>query len=166
LTFLPYPGVNGPVEVTGVVVGGFPLTLPSTSPELTVGTTVAPLAGSSAIATAPTIPFPASGTSGGFYDVVSTLVTPPGVTTQFYKVVLPAPDTVSVTTQASWTGNQDIDIAWRNADGTALTGQAGGATLDNPEVNEATLLPGTYLLRVSNFGPAQPGFIQVIWHRH
>jgi hypothetical protein len=165
-TITPLPGATGVASITGVIVDAAPqflLTLPSTT-AITVPPVV-PLEGTETPETAPTIAFPGAGSSttindAGTFDYAAPIFG--GAFGLFparlYKLVVPAPASVTVT--VSWPTGQDLGVYYFAADG--VTEPAEGNFADDggagftPESSTSSLLAGTYLLAVVNFGTGDP----------
>jgi hypothetical protein len=172
ITFLPPPGLIGPVDLTGIVLGSAPqfsLALQTTD-TLTIGSTITPLAGTDAPGTAPSIAVPAIGETtalidGGTYDYPAPIfggafgLFP----SRLYKLVVPSGRDITVT--ITWGSGDDLGGYWFAADGTtepptlnAADAGGGGAS---PESSTSTFAAGTYLLAIVNFGPGDPPFFSI-----
>jgi hypothetical protein len=165
VSFLPPPGSTGVVGVGAVDVVGFGLPLPSTAPAITTSSTVPVMPGTGSPATAPVIAIPPAGSSGGFFDgggvggfAAATCGGNSGVPCQLYRFTLAADATFDV--RGTWSNQADIGLYFLTADGTADTDQAcdahGRGADAQPEACTITLVAGTYLLGVVNFGPFYP----------
>lgn len=164
ITFLAPPGASGEVNVGGVILNALPdfaLTLPATD-SLTVGSTVAALAGTGAPATAPAIGFPTPGTTTGLYDAgtfgAAVCGGNSGVPCQLYKLSVPADAALNAT--LIWNNTTDLGLYVLSADGTTDVGQAcdalGNGANGGQEACELDLTAGNYILGVVDFGPFYP----------
>jgi hypothetical protein len=165
ITFLSPPGSTGVVSVGAVDVAGFSLALPSSAPSITTSSTVPAMAGTDNPATAPVFTIPPAGSSSGFFDAggaggfaAATCGGNSGVPCQLYRFTLAADATFDVT--GTWSNEADIGLYFLTADGTTDTDQAcdahGRGADAQPEACTITLVAGTYLLGVVNFGPFYP----------
>jgi hypothetical protein len=165
ISFLSPPGSTGLVSVDAVDVAGFSLALPSSAPSITTSATVAAMPGTDDPATAPVFTIPPAGSSSGFFDAggaggfaAATCGGNSGVPCQLYKFTLAADATFDVT--GTWSNEADIGLYFMTADGTTDTDQAcdghGRGADAQPEACTITLVAGTYLLGVVNFGPFYP----------
>jgi hypothetical protein len=156
ITFLPSPGAIGPVIVTGVEIGGFPLELPSTAGEITVPP---PLEGTGDPTTAPAIDLNTTVTDAGTFDYAAPIFGGQFGTfpARLYKVVIPADGDVTVT--VNWPTDQDLGAYWFAEDGVTEPGfnpaDNGGAGA-HPETVTNTMPAGTYILAIVNFGEGDP----------
>ncbi len=166
ISFTAGPGASGTVTVNGVVVAGFPLTLPSSAGAVTWSSTVTPLNGTDDPATAPSIAVPAVGfstllTDAGSYDYGAPIfggafgLFP----SRLYKVVVPSDRDITIT--LDWATNDDLGAYWFAADGTTEPGfdpaDDGGAGA-HPETVTNTIPAGTYILAIVNFDVTSPQF--------
>ena len=158
IKFVPTPGATGPLTVTDVDVVGFPLALPSNAGDLTVGTTVAALAGTSSPASAPTIPEPTGTIATGIVDGNSYGYTgcgDIGVDCQVYKLVLTSDETIHIKT--SWSNSADLGFYFLESDGTTANANACDDNgRDGPEECDLDFTAGTYYLAVVPFGAFYP----------
>ncbi len=163
-TITPLPGAAGVATISGVIVDAAPqflLTLPSTT-TVTVPA-ITPLEGTEDPTTAPTITLPGAGGSttindAGTFDYAAPILG--GAFGLFparlYKLVIPSP--MSVTVSVTWPTGEDVGVYYFAADG--VTEPPEGVPADNggpgvkPEASTSSLLAGTYLLAVVNFGDA------------
>jgi len=164
LYFVPRPGTTGNPSVGNVVLSfltSVPLTVSATTP-LTVAPS--PFPGTSTLAAAPIIPFPASGNAITVWDGGTFAGTALGFPTRWYKIVVPVDAVV------------DLDVTWNNTDdlglyvfdaavcsATACGGAAivdaadnlGGGASGHPEHQGGVTLPaGTYYLGMLTFNAA------------
>jgi hypothetical protein len=162
----PLPGATGVATISGVVVDAAPqflLTLPSTT-AITVAA-VTPLEGTGTPATAPTITMPGPGGSttindAGTFDYAAPIFG--GAFGLFparlYKIVVPAPLALTVT--VAWPTGQDLGVYYFAADGTTEPPEGNPADCCGagvtPESSTSSLLAGTYILAVVNFGVGDP----------
>jgi len=158
IRLLPAPGSVGLVTLTnGVVLDALPqfaLTL-TNADTMTVGATVAPLAGTAAAATAPTI-----GTPANVGDAASTYDSPDftGSADHFYKVVIPADGDYDFT--LDWTVGSDLDMFVCPSPGAIDdTCNFDAATGNQPEATTITLTAGTYWVVAEDFGGDAAGSV-------
>jgi hypothetical protein len=161
----PLPGSAGHASISNVIVNAAPqfrLTLPATVP-VTVPPVV-PLEGTEDPTTAPEITLPGPGGSitindAGTYDYTAPLIggafpTP----ARLYKIVVPAP--LSLTVEVDWPTGQDLGVYYLAADGVGEPAEGFPADCCgpgvHPETSTSSLLAGTYLLAVVNFGVGDP----------
>lgn len=151
ITFLPTPGSSGNVSVNGVDVAGFSLTLPSTTPSITVGP-LTEAAGTASPATAPTIPTPAAGEASAFFDLPNF----GAAADHFYKLVIPSDGDFTIT--LDWDIGSDIDMFLCPSPG-AITGACDftAATGAHPESATFTLTAGTHFVVADDFGADAAG---------
>jgi hypothetical protein len=156
ITFIPSPGAVGGVTVSGVVIAGFTLDLPSSGGDINVPP---PLTGTDSPATAPEIALGATVFDAGTFDYQAPIFG--GAFGLFparlYKVVIPADANVTVT--IDWPSDQDLGGYWFAEDGVTEPGfdpadnaGAGG----HPETVTNAMPAGTYILAVVNFGDGDP----------
>ena len=164
ITFLAPPGAAGEVNVGGVILNALPdfaLTLPATD-SLTVGTTVAALAGTDAPATAPSIGFPAAGTTTALYDAgtfgAAVCGDESGIPCQLYKLSVPADASLDAT--LTWNNTTDLGLYVMTSDASSDIGQAcdglGNGADGGQEACTLVLPAGNYILGVITFGPFYP----------
>jgi hypothetical protein len=156
ITFIPTPGSVGPFVVTGVLVAGFSLQLPSSAGDITVPP---PLEGTEDPATAPTIALNTTVFDAGTFDYQAPIfggqfgLFP----ARLYKVVIPTDGDVTVT--VDWPSDQDLGGYWFAEDGVTEPGfdpaDNGGAGA-HPETITNTMPAGTYILAIVNFGDGDP----------
>jgi hypothetical protein len=175
LTVIPEPGSLGTITVKDVFVGGYPLTLTSTTIDtVTVGPEgpSSSIPGTNSVATAPTIDL-VVGSARGVVDQVSAGEAGGacgavfGGGCQVYKFTVPADDSVFVTTD--FEGDSDVGVYFFLGDDTdfavppanSCDQLGGGAGLNKPEVCAFGLLAGTYLMRVVPFGPGLPAWVRI-----
>ncbi len=151
------PGTH-PV-VTGVVLTylGSPLSLPATATmDVPVG-----FVGAVAIATAPTIVIPPTGENSTYFDVGATAAAAEcgnvGAHCRFYKIVLAAPRTFTVT--LNWGNTADfggyfIDAAGNDQFGDFACDAHGSGATAQPETCTETLPAGTWYLALADFTAA------------
>jgi hypothetical protein len=167
------PGATGIVTVDSVGVDYAPGVLFSlpTDQTVTVGP-VTPQAGTGSTGTAPALTI-APGTSttffdGGTYDYTAPLVFS-GVAGTFptpsrlYKITVPGPDSLSVTTTVDWPSPEDLGLYFFASNGTTLVGKAadnGGGGV-HPETVTNTFGPGTYFMAVCNFSATLPAYFSL-----
>ena len=178
ITFEIAPGTTGTLNVNGVIVGGFPILLPTTAGTITVGPSApAPKAGTDDPATAPTIPTPGAGQTTGVlddglqrgYDCGDI-----GVPCQVYKFEVPADGSYDFT--GTWEASSDVGIYFLEADGVT---QAGTADCDahangadaQPETCTQEFVAGTYYVAYVPFGSLfygepDPAWVQIIVTPH
>jgi hypothetical protein len=164
LTFFVVPGSSGGVSVTGGVAGGFPLPAVPTGTSITAGApTITKIAGTDALATAPTLNV-GSGIATGFIDA------PPfgfaggpcngggslGDACNIYKIVTTKTNQKFNVT-LNWDNTSDLGLYVLNSTG-AFLGSAGNADAGgtgaggHPENGVLTFAtPGTYYLAVLRF---------------
>jgi hypothetical protein len=170
ISFVPAPGDSGNVGVNGVVVAGFPQSLPSQAPDIQVTDVVPSASGTDAPGTAPSLTVPAPGTASQFFDSGTYDYQAPIFGGAFglfparlYKLVVPSDRDITVT--VNWSSDEDLGAYWFAADGTteppelapADDGLAGG----HPESVTNTFAAGTYLLAVVNFSATDPVSISI-----
>jgi hypothetical protein len=161
--------------VSGVIVDAAPqfqLTLPATV-AVTVPP-VTPLEGTESPATAPEITVPGAGGSvtindAGTFDYPAPIFGGAfgNFPARLYKVVIGGSFPLTVT--VDWPTGQDLGAYWFAADGVAEPAEgnpadAGGAGA-HPESSTSTLVPGTYMLAIVNFGAGNPPVFQVTLSR-
>lgn len=162
ITYLPTFGGNGPVAVRGIS----PVYAPAatlnlnTTDTVVVGdaTTLTKIAGTDAIATAPTIIIPAAGVSTAFYDKPpfgfgGGCVADEGDNCDIYKITVATTRKFHV--NLAFEGTSDLGVFFLAADGSGLapgvgTADAGG-TGGGAEAADITLDPGTYYMAVLRF---------------
>ena len=166
------PGSSGPVTVDSVGVDFAPGVLFSlpTDQTVTVGPITAPLAGTGSTGSAPALTIqPAGGTTaffdGGTYDYSAPLVFSgvPGTfptPSRLYKITVPGPDSLTLTTSVDWPSPEDLGLYFFQSNGTTLTGSSGdaGGAAVHPETATNTFAPGTYFMAVCNFSTSNPPF--------
>ncbi|MFN8652365.1 MAG: hypothetical protein U0133_10715 [Gemmatimonadales bacterium] len=167
IRFVPARGTTaGPVTVTGIVLS-FLRTVSLTLPTAASLTPPAALAGTGAIATAPTITLPAVGASTTIYDGLAfggTNGVSGGVGNKFYKITVPA--STSVTVSMQWTNTADIDILFGLSDGSDFQNCFAGATAANPETGTCTLPTGDTILFANLFAGTAPGLLKITLTRN
>jgi hypothetical protein len=148
VTVVPMPGATGPATIHNVAINflpDVPLSLLTTA-EITVPT--GPVGGSEDPATAPVVPTPAVGEHTFFFD------NPDFVATIDHWYQLTVTDAGLYTISVDWDIGSDIDliICTEDFSDCSLT-----SFFDHPEVVEADLTPGTYLILVEDFGEDASG---------
>ena len=153
LTFVPIPGSTGVATIENISVNflpGVPLTLPTTA-ELTAGPASA-VAGTEDPATAPSLLTPAAGEASAFFDKPDFAATPD----HWYQLTVTEAGTYAIS--VDWDIGSDIDLIvcegqpapdFSNCPLFSFTG--------HPELVEADLAPGTYLILVEDFTGIDPG---------
>jgi hypothetical protein len=161
MSFTPVPGSTGAVSVAGVQVVGFPLVLPTTAGTVTAGTTVAANPGTSAPATAPTIPEPVPGGSSGIVDgglFGYAACGDIGLPCQVYKLVVTTAGSFNFSLR--WSNQADLGLYFLGADlldtGFHDCDAIGRGAAAGPEVCSTDLDPGTYYLAAVPFGQFYP----------
>lgn len=160
LTVLAPPGTT--TAASAQIAAEYLPTVPiptTTDVALTVSPTVTAIAGTNSPATAPEIPIPAPGTSGGFFDAgtfgAATCGGNSGAPCQLYKFTLPADGSFDAT--LNWSNTADLGLYITSADGNTDMDQfcddLGNAEESQPEACTITLPAGTYLATVVSFGP-------------
>lgn len=170
---VPIPGgTAGPVTVNGLALDystGLNLSLPSSA----TFTVPAGLAGTGALATAPTITIPAAGSTSLFIDAgarqdVAECDDDHGAPCRVYKLNLATARTFDVS--ATWEGTSDLGLDFYNSAGTHIGGGCdghGNGAGGQPEECTKTLGPGTFYITVVDFGPlydpaeAEPAWIRL-----
>lgn len=167
--FVPLPGgTAGPITVTGVALD-YATTLALALPSTASFTAPAGLAGTGALATAPTVTLPAAGATELFVDEGVTAAVPQctgsalGSPCRLWKLVLAAPRTFQV--RATWEGTSDLGIYILTSGGALTTAPGacddhGSGATAQPESCTITLGAGTFYLASFNFSAADP-----IWLR-
>jgi hypothetical protein len=166
LTVLPIPGSAGTAVIAGVSPTAAPqfiLTLPTV--QTVAAPALVPLAGTDAIATAPTIAAPGNLVDGGSF-AATVCGQNSGFPCQLYKFTLAGPASLHFTLEGS--NAADLGLYFLNPDGTDAA-QSCDALGRNavPESCTLAFVAGTYIMAVVNFGPAyaekdpNPAFIKV-----
>jgi hypothetical protein len=161
VTFLPMPGSTGNLGVGAVDVVGFGLPLPSTSPPITVGSTVASLPGTGSTATAPAIAVPPLDGTTAFYDAATfpgDLLGQGAAIDQVYRVVITTAGDYTFT--LNWDGAADVDAYFCGA-ADCSDFDFFAASTAHPEVGTLTLAPGTYYFVAELFAGTPPTWIGV-----
>jgi hypothetical protein len=155
LTVQPLPGSAGSPTVSGVISASAPafsLTIPAVLPTpLAMQATAASLAGTAAIATAPTVTIAPVGQTYGFYDGYT-------VPTQYYKFTVAV--TTTLKTTINWSNAADVDVAWYTAAG-AFLGYFGAGTGAQPEISTHQFAPGSYVIGPELYAGAQPSWVKI-----
>ncbi len=168
--------------VTGVDVNSTTITVTSgdltTTLPVVVTRTVTKIAGTDALATAPTLDVPAAGGTTTFFDKgpfgssVCTTATASfgdlGAPCTLYKIVITDPNTVLHAT-VSWFSDEDLGLYVLDETGTqALDATVGAADSHgdgadgHPETGDLTFTtPGTYYIAVVNFSSTDPEYFSV-----
>jgi hypothetical protein len=157
VTFIPYPGASG---VTAFVATGLaPQPLPGLPTTATVDLPPE-LPGTGTIATAPTIPIPASGLTttivdgGAFVGGENICDNILGGPCRIYTFTLAAPKTLTFT--ETWEGLTDMGIYFTTTGSNIVVTTAcdsKGATAGQPETCTGTFPAGTYYLVNDSFAP-------------
>jgi len=166
LTFVPIPGSTGAVNVTGGIVAGFRLDLPTNAGTVTAANAaVGATAGTGSLATAPTLVTPAVGERTGIVDGTPfgfATCGDIGIPCQVYKFVVAADGIFDF--ELRWSNISDLGLYFLDATG-ADTGVTdcdahGNLAGNQPEVCSVELTAGTYYLAAVPFGafysPADP----------
>jgi hypothetical protein len=171
LTILPVPGSTGTATVSNVEVAflaGTPLSLPLVT-SITVGSTVAALAGTDDPATAPTIDLPAAGGVTAFYDAGTFPGTFPAGDCElfgdgdFYRCQIYRIDVATagdLTFTGKWSNTADLGIYIAD-DTFTFTGDScdahgNGATSQPEECTVTFATPGTYYVAMATFAEFYP----------
>lgn len=154
LNFQVWPGKIDAAVIDSVLVTavpGFPLSLPTFDTLTTAA--AAPLAGNGATATGPVLPIPAVGASQATYDdatfTAADISGDGGVGAQYYKIVLGAPATLTITV-ASDNAVPDLD-AVLCSDAVCSAPDFSLASTAHDEGGTVLLPAGTTFLAVVNF---------------
>jgi hypothetical protein len=170
LRVVPLPGgAAGPVTVNGIALD-YATTLALSLPSTTSFTPPAGLAGTGALATAPTVTLPAAGVTKLFVDEGATAAVPQctgsglGSPCRVWKLVLAAPRTFQV--RATWEGGSDIGIYILTSAGALTTAPGacddkGAGAAGQPEACTITLAAGTFYMVAANFSAADPVWIRM-----
>jgi hypothetical protein len=147
------PGATGTVTVDSVQVDYLPgvnLSLPS---DQTVTVGAAPLAGTDAPTTAPSIPLPAAGGVTATFDVPDFTAT----IDHFYKLNVTEPGDYTIT--VDWNIGSDLDAPVCVSDPTCAAEDFTDPTVsgNHPETGTFTLPAGTHTLLVEDFGEDAAG---------
>jgi hypothetical protein len=157
-------GASGAITVANSVLSflrSVPFTMPVTN-TVNTGATITSLAGTDALATAPTITIPDAGKTFTLRDAGAFAVGPAacsatlGGPCRIYKFTLTAARTYGVS--STWQGTTDLGIYWANSTGAVLNLTAcdakGAGAGGQPETCTITAqAAGTYYLIVDSFAP-------------
>jgi hypothetical protein len=151
MTFLPFPGVSGPLVVDSVAPVYAPtlrFSLP-TGDSITVGA-LTPASGTASASTAPPLPVPAAGTTTGFWDTPDFDAT----VDHFYKLSVTEAGTYVIS--LNWDLASDLDLILCN-DTACSAPDTQAASSNQPESGTYSLTPGTYYVLVEDFGEDASG---------
>lgn len=152
ITFVPQPGSTGPALIDNVAVNflpDIPLSL-TTDAEITVP--AGPVGGTEDPATAPVIPNPPPGGQSFFFDNPDFAATPD----HWYQLTVTEAGLYTIS--VDWDIGSDIDLIICEGQPAAdFSNCPLFSFASHPEVVEAELAPGTYLILVEDFTGIDPG---------